>query len=272
MKVKTITFLFLTIATLVFAACNSNTPNASDTSDVSHVSDLSNVENASTSSDLSSEESMPDTSLVYEDLPCGCTFPRIPALSDVPGVPGSLIDVNRIPDADQTNVNKVISSVLSSHCQKEGLSLAYYISDDASKERLVITQVHDAALAQLWVYETSFGSAKAFYEAVTTADFDAKLIANIYIDFPEGQYAHIQSAKPTYDYFFTDDETVTSADAANSNMLFCGLSFADNGREVAVYKLTDKPGEYMESQLEVYNRIYSRYNERHGLESLVKVD
>ena len=186
----------------------------------------------------------------YNGIPhCDCVYPKLEGEpDDVP--PGTLPSVERIPEADQTMVGKIVNSVLDSYCVNSELTLAYY----SELGRLVIIDNHNKQLSRLSVYEASLGDAASFYNTVTDGDFDARLILNMYITFEESMYTR-----------YTDKADTSVAlhdatDAEDADKIFALVS-VENGEQVTVvYTCSD------DSPLE---RVYERYNERFGLKDAV---
>ena len=180
---------------------------------------------------------------------CDCVYPKLEGEpEDVP--PGTLPSVERIPEADQTMVGKIVNSVLDSYCVNSELTLAYY----SELGRLVIIDNHNKQLSRLSVYEASLGDAASFYNTVTDGDFDARLILNMYITFEESMYTR-----------YTDkaDTSVAlhdAADAEGADKIFALVSLENGEQVTVVYTCSD------DSPLE---RVYERYNERFGLKDAV---
>ena len=202
----------------------------------------------------------------YEDVKydCTCAMSKVRIEPDKETVPpGTLPDVEKIPDADVSDVGKTLSDILTPSCPHINISAAYYYGVDTGKERLVVIEEHGGQVALLSVYETDFGGASGFYRAVETGNCSAKLIGRCYITFQEAMYSAV--------YYTADLGQPADAGNVKGNVLLAGVIAKDGARSFKVFNVSDDPQSMSAIKVEAFEKIYARYNGRFGLESLVSV-
>lgn len=229
---------------------------------------------AETSADADSKAEVPVADHVvrpeitdYEDVKydCTCAISKVRIEPDKETVPpGTLPDVEKIPDADVSDVGKTLSDILTPSCPYINISAAYYYGADTGKERLVVIEEHGGQVALLSVYETDFGGASGFYRAVETGNCSAKLIGRCYITFQEAMYSAV--------YYTADLGQPADAGDVKGNVLLAGVIAKDGARSFKVFNVSDDPQSMSAINVEAFEKIYARYNGRFGLESLVAVN
>ena len=203
----------------------------------------------------------------YEDVKydCTCAISKVRIEPDKETVPpGTLPDVEKIPDADVSDVGKTLSDILTPSCPHINISAAYYYGADTGKERLVVIEEHGGQVALLSVYETDFGGASGFHRAVETGNCTAKLIGRCYITFQEAMYSAV--------YYTADLGQPADAGDVKGNVLLAGVTAKDGARSFRVFNVSDDPQSMSAIKVEAFEKIYARYNGRFGLESLVAVN
>ena len=229
---------------------------------------------AETSADADSKAEVPLAEPVvrpeitdYEDVKydCTCAISKVRIEPDKETVPpGTLPYVEKIPDADVSDVGKTLSDILTTSCPHINISAAYYYGADTGKERLVVIEEHGGQVALLSVYETYFGGASGFYRAVETGNCSAKLIGRCYITFQEAMYSAV--------YYTADLGQPADAGDVKGNVLLAGVIAKDGARSFRVFNVSDDPQSMSAIKVEAFEKIYARYNGRFGLGSLVAVN
>lgn len=269
-KVIVSILLVLTVAlALPMTSCNGN-GGKNDYRISNHVGADATAE---TSADADSKAEVPvadpvvspeitDNEDVKYDCTCAISKVRIePDKETVP--PGTLTEVEKIPDADVSDVGKTLSDILTPSCPHINISAAYYYGADTGKERLVVIEEHGGQVALLSVYETDFGGAAGFYRAVETGNCSAKLTGRCYITFQEAMYSAV--------YYTSDLGQPADAGNVKGNVLLAGVTEKDGARSFKVFNVSDDPQSMSAIKVEAFEKIYARYNGRFGLESLVAV-
>ena len=193
---------------------------------------------------------------VLGDYACGDN-----AISE-PNPPGSLIDPDSIPKADQSDVGKTVELSIGDKI------FDYFYDSQSGKERLLVLESVDfyQNLGKITIYETKLGGMDGLIAALKKP-FNAKILAISNISWEEVNYAHtakeyLEDSIPI-GRFSAEELIDLSAPVKNprADQWYCSVQSLDSSDVMGLLSnLTDAPSKVLQTRMNRIDSILTRFD------------
>ncbi len=179
-----------------------------------------------------------------------------------PNPPGSLIDPDSIPKADQSNVGKTVELSIGDKI------FDYYYDSQSGKERLLVLESVDfyQNLGKITIYETKLGGIDGLIAALKKP-INAKILAISNISWEEVNYAHM--AKEYLEESipggrFSAEEMIDLSDPVkhpDTAQWYCSVQSWDSSDVIGLLSdLTDTPSKVLQTRMNRIDSIIARFD------------
>ena len=180
----------------------------------------------------------------------------------LPNPPGSLIDPDSIPKADQSDVGKTVELSIGDKI------FDYFYDSQSGKERLLVLESVDfyQNLGKITIYETKLGGMDGLIAALKKP-FNAKILAISNISWEEVNYAHtakeyLEDSIPI-GRFSAEELIDLSAPVKNprADQWYCSVQSLDSSDVMGLLSnLTDAPSKVLQTRMNRIDSILTRFD------------
>lgn len=239
---------------LLLASCANLQEEVGDASDVSHATSTTTTTPVVTT---------PAVTTPAATTPAATTpaSPQ-PDPKPLPNPPGSLIDPDSIPKADQSDVSMTVELSIGNK------TFDYFYDSQSGKERLLVLESVDfyQNLGKITIYETKLGGMDGLIAALKKP-INAKIIAISNISWEEVNYAHtakeyLEDSIPSGR--FSADELIDLSDPVKNpraDQWYCSVQSLDSSDVIGLLSnLTDAPSKVLQTRMNRIDSIITRFD------------